>query len=123
MPGETAPRGGNAFHAKGKGKGKGKGKSKGKFDKGKGRGHGQKRTHDGNAVSISSDLSLSSFAYSASNSSPNAWSTGSSFNPGGVGGMVGKSCGEFGLEVGEAVSAVRGGEWGWMVKAVVGAWS
>jgi hypothetical protein len=75
MPGETAPRGGNAFHAKGKGKPKGKGKGKGKPDKGKGRGHGQKRTHEGNAVS-SSDPSLSSFASSASNSSTRAWSTG-----------------------------------------------
>lgn len=81
MPGETAPRGGNAFHAKGKAKGKGKGKSKGKGDKGKGRGHGQKRTHDGNSVADSSDPTLSSFAHSASNSSPNAWSTGSSSNP------------------------------------------
>ena len=69
------------FHAKDKGKAKGKGKGKGKPDKGKGRGHGQKHTHDGNAVSTSSDPSLSSFAYSASNSSPNAWSTGSSSNP------------------------------------------
>jgi hypothetical protein len=81
MPGETAPRGGNAFHAKGKGKSKGKGKGKGKPDKGKGRGHGQKRTNDGNAVSSSSDPSLSSFVSSASNSSTQAWSTGSSSNP------------------------------------------
>jgi hypothetical protein len=82
MPGETAPRGGNAFHVKGKGKIKGKGKGKGKTDKGKGRGgQGQKRTHDGNPVSTSSEPSLSSFANSASNSSTRAWATGSSSNP------------------------------------------
>jgi hypothetical protein len=84
MPGETTPRGGNAFHVKGKGKikGKGKGKGKGKLDKGKGRGgQGQKRTHDGHAVSTSSEPSLSSFANSASNSSTRAWATGISSNP------------------------------------------
>ncbi len=82
MPGETVPRGGNAFHVKGKGKPKGKGKGKGKLEKGKGRGgQGQKRTHDGNPVSTSSEPSLSSFANSASNSSTRAWATGSSSNP------------------------------------------
>ena len=81
MPGETAPRGGNAFYTTPKGKGKYKGKGKGKHDKGKGRGHGQKRTHDGNHVPTSSDTTLSSFAQSASNSSTKAWSTGNSSNP------------------------------------------
>jgi hypothetical protein len=38
MPGETAPRGGNAFQVKGIGKPKGKGKRRGKLEKGKGRG-------------------------------------------------------------------------------------
>jgi hypothetical protein len=82
MPGETTPRGGNAFHVKGKGKLKGKGKGKGKLDKGKGRsGQGQKRTDYGHAVSTSSEPSLSSFANSACNSSTRAWATGSSSNP------------------------------------------